>query len=68
MERDDCCGRAEPHPGHWRHTRLEHATVTCWCDGGHPRTAQMNTILAGTIGAGPLTPATLDRLADLLTA
>lgn len=57
----------EPHPGHWRHTRLEHAKVTAWCDGRLPRTPETDRVLADVIGAEPLTPETRERLADLLT-
>lgn len=66
MERDDC-PRIEPHAGHWRHTRLEHAKVTEWCDGGQPRSPETDRVLAHVISAEPLTPETRERLADLLS-
>jgi hypothetical protein len=62
------CPMIEPHAGHWRHTPLEHARVTSWCDGGQPRTPETDRILSQVIGAEPLSSTTLDRLADLLTA
>lgn len=71
MERDAdtmACPMIEPHPGHWRHTRLEHAKVTSWCDGWQPRTAETDRILSQVIGAEPFSSKTLDRLADLLSA
>lgn len=66
MKRDDC-PRIEPHPGHWRHTRLENAKVTAWCDGGQPRSPETDRILSHVIGAEPLTAETREQLADLLS-